>query len=168
MSLFLILRQRRSRETLIASDKMSRLEGAGLLLKRLRALPVKVRARTGPAVQKNAEELAAMMRSIAPVDSGALKASIKAIKEDDLSVRVKAGGAPTMVEIREGSGVMWDYALGIEFGIAPHKAGGKFEGAAIPAIRRQPFFWPVYRLVKRRYRSRIAAAMRKGIKDALA
>ena len=69
-----------------------------------------------------------------------------------------------MVEIRKGSGKKWDYALGVEFGVAAHKAGGFFKGANIPAIPLRPFFWPVYRLAKRFYKRRIGDAMKRAIR----
>lgn len=148
---------------------MARITGREAVSKKLLALPKQVKARVGPEIVSQADEMVRMMRALAPVKSGALKRSIGVDKKSDMagtySVRVKAGGRPTMVELRKGSGKQWDYALGFEYGIAAHKAGGKFKGAEIPAIRRQPFFWPVYRLVKKKYRRRIANAVRKGIKD---
>lgn len=141
------------------------------LLRKLASLPEVVRTEVGKAINEGAEEIAALQRRLAPKKTGALARSIVVTRggnapkyaalgasrvttegEADLSVIVSAGNS----EVR--------YAHLVEFGAAPHKAGGKFEGADHPGAKAQPFFYPGYRALKKRTRARISRAGRKAVK----
>ena len=52
----------------------------------------------------------------------------------------------------------FDYALGVEFGTAEHKNEGEFAGSENPGSHAEPFFYPAYRLGKKRYRARLGRA----------
>lgn len=146
---------------------MAKLSGRGALLRKLESLPAVVRAATQPAVEKAAAELVQRMQARAPKKSGKLRASIRAIpRAEGMAQRVVAGGRATQVEIRKGSGQIWDYALGVEFGVRGHEAGGLFDGAEHPGQSATPFFYPTYRAAKRSTKSRISRAMGKGVKQA--
>jgi len=67
----------------------------------------------------------------------------------ELQARITAGGILTTRSVREGASATYDYAMANEYGTQK-----------MPA---QPFFWPTYRMMKKRTRSEIARAMRKGI-----
>jgi hypothetical protein len=73
--------------------------------------------------------------------------------DPDLSVRISAGNS----KVR--------YAHLIEFGTAPHINGGVFAGTEHPGTQAQPFFYPTYRRLRRRARSRISRAVTKAIKQ---
>ena len=64
-------------------------------------------------------------------DTGDLEESCTVVEGDnDLEVFVQAGGDLTTKEVREGSGVSYDYAEAFEFGTSRQPA--------------QPFFYPTY------------------------
>lgn len=113
------------------------------LRRKLKAIPVAVRKAAREQLKANAKELVETQKSFAPVDDGKLRDSIK---EQDVSTstrisrRVSAGG-------REAP-----YAKWVEFG----------HGQAEP----HPFFWPAYRLKRRRFRARMAKAAKKAIQGA--
>lgn len=124
----------------------------------LRAMPAETRKQLHKSVRKSAEELAAAQRSLAPVDTGALRASVRVIdgaenlsdadrkalgdrlSPNDLSVFVAAGDEKAF------------YATFVEFG-----------SKARPA---SPFFFPAYRIQKKRITGRAAAAVRRAAKKA--
>lgn len=93
---------------------------------------------------KRATELAGLIESVAPVDEGGLKTTIKVVPgKKDTIVRIVAGGQKT---VRPGvSSKPYDYARADEFGTVN-----------MPA---RPFFFPTYRL----QRKKIRAAMKRKI-----
>lgn len=100
--------------------------------------------RIAPAIQasleKSAEEMASTARALAPVDDGDLRASIK-VTPGDLKVRVSAGGNRA-----------W-YAPLVEYGTKKMAA--------------RPFWWPAWRFMRRRIRSRTVRDINKAMKDAV-
>ncbi|MFC3326205.1 HK97-gp10 family putative phage morphogenesis protein [Mesorhizobium cantuariense] len=123
--------------------------GLADLQRRLAAIPKAIKAGVQPALDQGANELVTAQRAVAPRDSGKLKASIKWSVTGDLSRQVTAGGETTTRPARSGQGE-YDYALGAEFGTRQSPA--------------QPYFWPGYRLVRKRIRSRIKRAISKSVK----
>lgn len=120
--------------------------------RRLAKLPKKVLAKTNQAIEQNADEWVRLSRSMAPVDpkDGVnLKPSIKHYETDTGGQVVRAGGETTTRIMSDGS--TFDYARGQEFGTVG------FYG--------QPFFWPAYRLNRKRFSARRSRAMNKAIKD---
>lgn len=105
--------------------------------RRMAAIPNAVRDAVQPALDTSADELAARMKSLAPVDEGDLKDSIR--KEQgthELSRNVLTD----------------DYkARWVEFGTVNQPA--------------QPFFWPAYRLLKKRLTNRIKRSVSKAVKQ---
>jgi HK97 gp10 family phage protein len=123
------------------------------LNRRLMAIPQEVRAAARQQLIANAAELVRMQQSLAPVDSGDLRKSIRAkAGRNELQIMVVAGGALTTREVRKGSGRPYDYALGQEYG-----------NAQTPA---QPFFFPSYRALKKPMKSKLSRAANKAIKKA--
>lgn len=146
---------------------MATVSGKASLFRKLDALPVLVREATQPAVEKVAADVVATMQARAPRKSGKLRTSIRAVpRAKGMAQVVVAGGRSTQVEVRKGSGKMWDYALGVEFGVGKHVAGGLFEGADHPGQTAEPFFYPTYRAAKRSAKQRISRAMGKGVRKA--
>jgi HK97 gp10 family phage protein len=100
---------------------------------------------------EQAQLLANAMKSAVPVG----RDSRHELRE---SIRVDAGRRPLQAFVRAGgptttivslSGHPYDYAIANEFGTQKMVA--------------QPFFWPVYRLMKKRLRANMAKAARKAI-----
>jgi HK97 gp10 family phage protein len=118
--------------------------------RRLAALPKAIKVGVQPALDASANELVTVQRALAPRDDGALQASIKWSSTGELSRQVTAGGETTTRPVRDGVDASYDYSLGVEFGTQKSSA--------------QPFFWPGYRLVKKRIRSRIKRAISKSVK----
>lgn len=127
---------------------------------KLARLPSVVKGAIRAALAESAEEIANLARSLVPVDSGDLKKSIgwtygKAprgtitlatlaySKSGDLTVTIYAGNDEAF------------YARWVEFGT---KSGN-------PA---QPFFFPSYRALRRRARSKVSRAINKAAKQVAA
>lgn len=118
--------------------------------RRLAFVPDAIRSRVRAELLRQAETLAGAMRAAAPKRSGHLAASIRIDESgldnrDVMSVSILAGGELTTREVRQGSGVAYDYARATEFGTQKERA--------------EPFFFSTYRAMKRRIRSAIAKAM---------
>jgi hypothetical protein len=147
----------------------SRFQGRDKVRRKLRTLPdiVVQEVRSGLAIA--AQDVVDMQKRLVAVDDGDLRDSIRwqygneartkysqcgrGVK-DALSVRITAGNT----KVR--------YAHLVEFGAAPHIAGGIFEGASHPGAAAQPFFYPAYRARKKAAVSRIKRSMRRGAKKA--
>ncbi|GAB1378667.1 HK97-gp10 family putative phage morphogenesis protein [Pararhodobacter aggregans] len=158
--------------------------GLSSFQKRMRAIPKAARAAVRPALDRSAEELVALQRSLAPVDEGDLVGSIgwtdgpppagslavATMPEDpDLAVTVYAGNEKVF------------HARWVEFGTQAAVAGarvanpgagnrqskrGRFSYRSHPGTTAQPFFYPAYRLLKKRITARIKRAIGKAVKAA--
>ncbi len=118
-------------------------------------LPKKVAEELQDAPFSEGERLADTMRKVVPQGIDHRRELLESIRVEEgrkpLQVFVKAGGPLTTKEVRKGSGVSYDYALANEFGTQK--------------MRAQPFFWPTYRLMKKRIRAAIAKKARKAIEQ---
>lgn len=124
--------------------------GKSSLMAKLAALPEKAKANARAALEQNADELVALQKRLAPRDSGALAESFHWKNgSHDLKITVLGGGSLTTREVRKGSGVSYDYAMGQEFG-----------NERAPA---QPSFFPAYRANKSRMKGRLTRAFKKGL-----
>lgn len=132
------------------------------------------------AMVKAANDLADAQRAVAPEDTGALKAAIIVTPPGGTTPRYsQPGGTRTLgpheVAVTAGNEEV-RYAHLVEHGSAPHdvsKGAASFKGrlrnalgggTQHPGTEPQPFFWPVYRLMEKRLKSRIARAGRVAIK----
>lgn len=130
-------------------------EQVARLKQRIEAIPADARALVQKALDKSADELVSLQKRAVPVDEGDLRKSIR--KEPgthDLSIRVEAGGPLTTKPVRKGKSAQYDYALAIEHGTATRPA--------------EPFFFPAYRLLRRRIKNRLARAVRAAVKKTAA
>ena len=125
------------------------------LQKRLDAIPKSVREAVRPALTKSGEELTAAMRRLAPEDTGALKDSIVATLPGERTPPYSQPGGARLVGENEvvvtagNSGVRYPHL--VEYGTAQAPA--------------QPFFWPAFRLLKRRIEGRLKRAIGKAVRD---
>lgn len=124
------------------------------VMARLGKIPARVRDRVEVRLKAEVDDLVAAQQRAAPVDSssdhpGALRESIHAYENPDraLSWRVIA-------DARDPAGKF--IAANIEQG---HRAG---DGSHVAG---RPFFWPMYRALKRGMRRRLAGAARKAFKE---
>ncbi|MBS9720234.1 HK97 gp10 family phage protein [Tianweitania sp. BSSL-BM11] len=117
--------------------------------RRLNRLPKAMKDAVQPALDASADEMVSMAQRLAPRDDGALYQSIrKEAGDHELERVVRAGGPATT---RPSAGGPFDYAVGQEFGTVKQPA--------------HPFFYPAYRLIKKRVRGRLKRAVSKAVKD---
>jgi HK97 gp10 family phage protein len=145
------------------------------LLRKLAAIQGAPRAAMRKALAQNAAEITEMQKRLAPVDSGDLRDSIGftfgKYRAANANVRGVAGGdgagdPDLSVTIHAGDEKAF-YAAFLEFGAAgPWQVGGRFAGATHPGFSAEPYFYPAWRALRRRSKSRLTRAMRKAIKDA--
>jgi HK97 gp10 family phage protein len=107
----------------------------------LNALPDKLHDALATVIREQAEALSAAQRSAlealeqSPDETGDLDASCVVVPgASDLEVFVQAGGDATTKEVREGSGVDYDYAEAFEFGTSRQPA--------------RPFFYSTYQAMR--------------------
>lgn len=107
---------------------------------RISAMPIAARKAIADALEKGADEMVDGAKALAPVDEGHLRDSIR--KEPgahELQVRVVAGDEAAF------------YAPMVEYGTTKQTA--------------RPFFWPTYRLLRKRIRNRVSRAVNKAARD---
>lgn len=134
--------------------------GLGSFQKRMRAIPQAARHAVQPALVKSAEEIAALQRSMAPDDP-------KTSAPDLKSSIVVTGPGQTTPPYSQPGGAMTvpENAAAITAGNTdvryPHlqEYGTTFHPA-------QPFFWPGFRLGRKRALDRIKRAIGKAIREA--
>jgi HK97 gp10 family phage protein len=145
---------------------------ADRLVRKLRALPPRVESLIRTAMEQSADQTVALMKSLAPVDSGDLQMSISWTWGDAPKGSLKIGQIKSRegnmrITVFAGGGDAY-YARFIEFGTSPFISGGKFAGAANPGVRAQPFFFTGFRASRKSARSRISRAITKAAKEVAA
>lgn len=148
---------------------MAKVQGWDRLKKRLERIPRAVREQTQPAITSAAQDVADVMKALAPVDDGGLRESIVVTAGGQRTPpHSQPGGATTVPEnaamITAGNSKV-RYAHLVEFGTRAHTAGGKFEGAEIPAIPAQPYFFVGFRIAKKKAGHKIKRAMSKAVRS---
>lgn len=119
--------------------------------RRLERIPASVRSEAFGVLVSKVQQLANAIKQTAPEEDGALKASVRqTIDPSRLMVTVRAGGPSTTRPVRNGATVLYDYALGQEFGTEKMPAN--------------PFFWPTYRTFRKPIRAATKRAITKAIK----
>lgn len=134
---------------------MARSPDLARLSRRLEAIPKEVREAVQPAIAKSADELVSRMRQLAPEDSGALKDSITATLPGQTTPPYsQPGGARVVPEnavvVTVGNSEV-RYPHLVEYGTADAAA--------------QPFFWPAFRLARKRIEGRIKRAISKAVRE---
>ena len=134
--------------------------GLSSFQRRMRAIPEAARAAVAPALLKSAEEIAGVMRGLAPDDPATGAPDLKS------SIAVTGPGQSTPPYSQPGGSVtVEENAVAITAGNTdvryPHlQEYGTSHHAA------QPFFWPGFRLGRKRALARIKRAIGKAIKEA--
>jgi hypothetical protein len=135
-------------------------------------MPAKMREELRTAVATGADEIVELQQRTVPVDDGDLKASIRWRWGDEAKIPFSTAmgvyGRTELAAVITAGNTKVRYAHLVEFGARPHIAGGMFAGAQHPGAPAQPFFYPSWRLGKKRSKDRIARASRKAIKEVCA
>ena len=124
------------------------------LQQRLRAIPQAAKAEIRKALAASAEEIVAHAKRLVPVDSGDLRDSIGwtfGAAPKGAMVLATGGEGELKVTVYAGTSDAF-YARWVEFGTAAQPA--------------HPYFFPAYRLVRKRVKSRISRAVNKAAKTA--
>ena len=128
---------------------------------RMRAIPQEVRKAVQPALLKSGEEMAGVMRNLAPEESGDLIRSIEVTGPGRSTPPYSQPGGATAIPENTVAVTVGNedvrYAHLVEYG-----HGNGFGGSIVPP---HPFFWPAYRLTRKRNENRIKRAIRKALKD---
>ncbi|RWR44985.1 HK97 gp10 family phage protein [Sinirhodobacter ferrireducens] len=133
----------------------------------------------GKAMETSAEEICDLARAACPVDDGDLKKSIGWTWGDapkgSVSIGTVGDNAAMRITIYAGDAKAY-YARWVEFGTKAHAIGkgsnsklkGKSNqtGAQHNGARARPFFFPAYRLGRKRAINRIKRAISKAVKEA--
>lgn len=157
--------------------------GLAKLQRKLNKLPDVAKKQIRAAMEKSADEMVSMMKSLVPVDSGDLKRSIgwtwgKAPKGSISVAAVTAAnlGADLTLTIYAGDDKAF-YARWVEFGVVAQRAGHKVtnasgrvrtSGRTTKGASAQPFFYVSYRANRKRAKSRISRAINKSAKQVAA
>jgi HK97 gp10 family phage protein len=122
---------------------------------RLDAIPKEVREAVKPSLEKSGNELAGAMKHLAPVDTGALRDSIAVTDPGERTPPYSQPGGSTTVPENAVAITAGDedvrYAHLVEYGTAEAHA--------------QPYFWPAYRLFKKRITNRTKRAISAAVKQ---
>lgn len=136
---------------------MASANGLDRLKRRLAAVPKDVRDAVVPALVSSAEEMANGMRQLAEAsrDTGALI--------DSIAVTLPGGTTPPYSQ-PGGSRVVQENAAAITAGNTKVRYAHLVEYGTAHA-HAQPFFWPAYRLFRKRAANRIKRAIGKAVRD---
>lgn len=140
------------------ANRVSAVTDSGLdkLNRRLKAIPKAVREAVQPALKLSADEMAAAMRSLAPVDTGALKESITVTTAGNTTPAYSQPGGAKVVP--ENAAVITVGNSDVRY---PHLV--EYGTAESPA---HPYFWPAFRLYRKRATNRLKRAIAKAVKEA--
>lgn len=145
------------------------------LKRKLAAMAPAAKAEIRKALSQSADEITALQRTAAPKRSGALARSIGntfgQYTPDNSNVRgvsATGGGHDLSVTLHAGDETAY-YAAFVEFGTEPHRQRrNRFNGGEHPGAAPNPFFFPMFRLGKKRAKSRITRAINKAAKKVAA
>lgn len=152
-----------------------KVQGLDRLNRKLKALPKAAEEEISKAMEESANEIVALAKSLAPVESGDLQMSIgwtwgDAPKGSMVLGKVKSKGLGTgnlQITVFAGVGDAF-YARFIEFGTSSHENKGKFDGSQHPGTSAQPFFYPAYRAARKRAKGRVTRAITRSAKKVAA
>jgi HK97 gp10 family phage protein len=150
--------------------------GLSRFQKRMRAIPQAVKDAVRPAMEKSAAEIVATAKALCPVDEGDLRNSIGwtwgAAPQGSIVLASSTAGEMTITIYAGNDEAFW--ARWVEFGTQAAVAGGRVSGRGDKTrtslrthsgTAAQPFFYPAFRLNKKRASGRIKRAVRKAVKD---
>lgn len=136
-----------------------KVEGLDALKRKLAAMSKEIKAEVQVALEKSGAEMVATAKALAPVDEGELRASITMTTAGG-STPIFGGGGRTKVG---------DLAVTVTAGdyFVRYAAIVEFGRDSDPPMAARPFFWPAYRSLKKRIKSRNSRAVSKAVKKAI-
>lgn len=143
------------------AERGSKIDGREKLRRTFKALPERVRKETVAAVVKSAEELADTQRRLAPSPGSGPYAT--GDLRDSIAVTGPGGTTPPYSQ-PGGSTRVEDHQAVVTVGNTDVRYGHLVEYGTAKAPA-QPFFWPAYRILKKRLLARISRAGRKAIRE---
>jgi hypothetical protein len=122
------------------------------------------------AVAASADEIVQLQKKLAPIDDGDLQMSItwRWGNEKKVAYSQSMGtvfGRTDLSAVITVGNTKVRYAHLVEFETAPHINAGKFPGTQHPGTKKQAFFYPGWRLGKKRAKARIRRAITKAAKE---
>ena len=132
-------------------------QGLDRLKARFDAIPVAVRAAAMKSMEASADEIVATMKSFAPRDKGDVVASINWTWGD------APAGTMTIGKVGDNSFGSLRITIFAGGGKAFHARFQEFGTVNMPA---HPFFFPAWRLKKKKFRSSLSRAINKAIRSA--
>lgn len=133
------------------------------LNKRLEAIPKAVREAVQPALQKSGSELVGSMQHLAPVSEDGSHGNPPGALRDSI-VMTTAGNTTPPYSQPGGSRVVPENAVIVTAGNNAVRYPHLVEYGTAHADA-QPYFWPSYRLLKKRVARRVKRAISKAVKD---
>lgn len=146
--------------------------GLARLNRRLAAIPRAAREAVQPALKKAGDTLAKDVAHLAQRsrDTGDLIDSIAVTTAGNATPPYSQPGGEQVVPENQVLVTVGNtsvrYAHLVEFGTAPHENRGEFAGTQHPGTEAQPFFWPAFRLNRKKLARSIKRAVGKAVKQA--
>lgn len=131
-------------------------EGLASFQRRMRAIPLAVREGSQPALIKAAELVADQVRAFTPVDQGDLRASVAVTGPDDAAPAYAMDG---------GARVVGENTALVTVGNAKVRYPHLVEYGTRTAAAK-PYFWPAWRMTKKRAGAIIKAGISRAIRRA--
>lgn len=136
---------------------------------RMKRIPVAARKAAIASVIEGANEVAGLQKRLVPVDESDLQESITVTPPGQSTPPYSQPSGqrvakPTEAIVTAGNTKV-RYPHLVEFGTAPHINGGWAAGTQHPGTKAQPYFFPAWRALRRRVRSRVSRNITKAIKS---
>jgi hypothetical protein len=144
------------------------IKGLADLNRRLKRIPQAAQKAAIASVVEGANEVASLQKRLVPVDKGDLRDSIVVTPPGQSTPPYSQPSGqrvarPTEAILTAGNTKV-RYPHLVEFGTAPHVNGGIFEGTQHPGTPAEPYFFPAWRALRRRVRSRVSRNITNAIK----
>ncbi|WP_126974653.1 HK97-gp10 family putative phage morphogenesis protein [Frigidibacter oleivorans] len=130
--------------------------GLSRFQRRMQAIPREVRAAVKPALVSAAEDVADVQRGLAPTDTGALRDSIAVTGPGQTTPAYSQPG---------GSRVVGENQAAVTVGSSEVRYA-HLQEYGTDKMQAQPYFWPGFRLARKKASAKIKRAMSKAIREA--
>lgn len=146
----------------------ARVRNKDRLFAKLKQLAPDAARELGEEALKSGQEMVDIARGYAPFDEGDLIESIVVTPGGQQTPAYsQPGGSQRVPEhaalVTAGNSKV-RYPHLVEYGTRPHINAGIFPGTAHPGTVAQPFFWPAFRLMRKRFKSRMTRRLNKALK----
>lgn len=147
-----------------------KIKGRDRWLAKLERMPKEVKSEAREALADGGEEMVGLAKQFVPTQTGKLRDSIiwRYGNEEKTAYSQGLGGSHELSVVISAGNKGVRYAHLVEFDTAPRPNGGMFEGTTHPGTAASPFFYPSFRILRRRMRSRVTRKINKAIKKVAA